>query len=369
LRLGRAPTAGYVVRGSAFEGMVHREMLVLTPQQATQLLARVGAVEVLDISVAATVNDVFRVVTRSHGVFFIKFHTARWYADQPDTAFVAEREAAVPELLRKRGLPLPYTAWADTSRSVVSRSVFICGELEGLPVTEAAAQFPAASGEIMRALGRYLRRLHEIEFSSPGILHPLHARRAAAAGAIPHVESWDDHPMHHTEHLQREALAAVARAEGSRSLPSEIAAEMAARFAGSAEVLRPDYQPPRLTLGNCHAYHFHVAQTARGWEVQGCYDFEAVSAGDATIDLVELEVTLTPALRSFSWREPFFAGYGRRPALHGYALRLVYYLLCELDNPHTKQIPDRDWLHERWLRLLGARTWDELTWYPVAEDT
>ena len=61
--------------GGPHERAVHREVLVLSPQQARQLLARVGAVEVLDISVAATTNDVFRVVTRSHGVFFIKFHT------------------------------------------------------------------------------------------------------------------------------------------------------------------------------------------------------------------------------------------------------------------------------------------------------
>lgn len=355
--------------GGPYERAVHWEVLVLTPQQARQLLARVGAVEVLDISLAATTNDVFRVATRSHGAFFVKFHTARWYADQPDTASVVKREAAVPELLRKRGLPLPYTAWADTSRSIVSRSVLICGELEGTPVTEAAAQFPSASDAIMRALGRYLRRLHEIEFTTPGILHPRHAELAPSVGIIPHVESWDDHPLHHPEHLQREALAAVARAERGGSLPPEMAAQLAPYFARSAEVLRPDYQPPCLTVGNCHAYHFHVARTAAGWEVQGCYDFEAASAGDSTIDLVELEVTLTPALRSLRWREPFLAGYGRRPGLEGYALRLVYHLLWELENPYTKQIPDRDWLHERWLRLLSARTWEELTWYPVAQTT
>lgn len=362
------PATEYVVRGSPFEGMVHREMPVLTPQQAGQLLARFGAVEITDISVAATTNDVFRVVTRSHGVFFIKFHTARWYADQPDTAFVAEREAAMPELLRKRGLPLPYTAWADTSRSIVSRSVFICGELEGTPVTEAAVQFPAESDEIMRAFGRYLRRLHEIELTTPGILHPQHARLAPSVGTIPHVESWDDHPLHHPEHFQREALAAVARAERGGSLPREIAEQLTPYLARSAEVLRPDYQPPHLTVGNCHAYHFHVAPAASGWEVQGCYDFEAASAGDSTIDLVELEVTLMPALGSSRWREPFLAGYGRRPGLEGYALRLIYHLLWELENPYTEQIPDRDWLHERWLPLLNARAWDDLTWYPTAED-
>lgn len=362
-----AGLAHYSVHGQRSEEP-SPSMARLTPSQATQLLTRVGDVEVLDISVAATINDVFRVATRAHGVFFVKFHTARWYADQPDTAFVAEREAAAVQLLRKRGLPLPYTAWADTSRTVVPRSVFICGDVGGRPVTEAAAQFPAASDEIMRALGRYLRRLHEIEFTTPGILHPKHAELTPAAGIIPHVESWDEHMMHHPEHFQRDALAAIARVESSGSLPSGIAAEMETRFTHSADILRPDYQPPRLTLGNCHAYHFHVAPAARGWKVLGCYDFEAVSAGDRTIDLVELEVILAPALRSLRWREPFFAGYGDRPSLEGYALRLIYYLLCEVENPYTKQIPDPDWLRERWLRLLNAETWEDLTWYPTVQE-
>ena len=75
----------------------------LTLEQAQRLLAPVGDVEIVEITVAATTNDVFKVATRDHGNFYIKLHTARWYADQPDTFFVVNRECAVSELLRKRG--------------------------------------------------------------------------------------------------------------------------------------------------------------------------------------------------------------------------------------------------------------------------
>ena len=99
----------------------------LTAEQAEKLLAPFGSVTVDEVSVAATINDVFKVRTRGHGNFYVKFHTARWYADQPDTFFVVERECTVHELLRRRGIPLPYSVWGDYTRMVVDRSVFICG--------------------------------------------------------------------------------------------------------------------------------------------------------------------------------------------------------------------------------------------------
>ena len=48
----------------------------LTPEQAQRLLAPVGDGAIVEITVAATTNDVFKVVTRDHGNFYIKLHTA-----------------------------------------------------------------------------------------------------------------------------------------------------------------------------------------------------------------------------------------------------------------------------------------------------
>jgi Ser/Thr protein kinase RdoA (MazF antagonist) len=90
---------------------------------------------------AATTNDVFRIRTKAHGSYYVKFHTARWYADQPDAFFVVERECALCELLRKRGIPLPYRAWGDYTRAVVPRPVFVSEELQGIPILDAAYSY------------------------------------------------------------------------------------------------------------------------------------------------------------------------------------------------------------------------------------
>jgi aminoglycoside phosphotransferase (APT) family kinase protein len=333
----------------------------LSVEQAAKLLAPVGPVSVLGVSIVATTNDVFKITTRDHGNFYVKFHTARWYADQPDTYFVVERECAMVELLRKRGMPLPYRAWADYTRTVVPRSVYICAELAGIPVPEAIATFPGQRDQILQALGRYLRQLHNIEFSTPGLLAFAHAYFAADATPIPPVFSWDQHPIHHAKHLQRDALDVLdSKAE---SLPVVLVPELKAMFGSLADTVKNDYAPPRLTVGNCHAWHFHVDQTNGIWKVLGFYDFEAGSAGDATIDLVELEVTLTPSLNSTAWRGPFFEAYGSRPGFEGYKRRLLYYLLFEVGNPPSRMIPDPQWFNDRLANLIHASDWEQLEWY------
>ena len=67
----------------------------LTREQAEMLLAPLEGVSVLDVTVAATTNNVFRVSTGEHGVCYVRFHTAGWYSDHPDAWFVVERECAV----------------------------------------------------------------------------------------------------------------------------------------------------------------------------------------------------------------------------------------------------------------------------------
>jgi aminoglycoside phosphotransferase (APT) family kinase protein len=336
----------------------------LTTEQAQKLLTPLGAVSVTDISRAATTNDVFRIATMAHGTYYVKFHTARWYADQPDTFFVVKRECAVCDFLRKRGIPLPYRAWGDFTRTVVSRSVFICGELGGLPLPDALSRFPEQRTDILRAFGRYMRQLHAIEFSTPGLFAYAHAYFGDIT-PVPPVFAWDKGGLHHPEHFQRDAIQTL---EAKRALlPTSVAARLTVLFQSLADVIRGDYDPPRFTVGNCHAWHFHIDQVNGAWAIQGFYDFEAVSAGDPNIDLVELEVTLTPALGGSSWREPFFEGYGTWPRFEGYKRRLLYYLLCEVGNPYTRQIPDPRWLNGRWQVMIEASGWQDLEWFPRKE--
>lgn len=275
---------------------------------------------------------------------------------------MVERECAVCELLRKRGIPLPYRAWGDYTRTVVPRSVFVCEELQGLPVPEALRQFPGEREAILNNLGRYMRQLHDIEFSRPGLLAYAHAYFAAAHGTIPSVFTWDRHPMHHAEYLQRDALDLLDTKKGY--LPEAVTGALRELFSSLAAVVRSDYSPPRFTVGNCHAWHFHVSRHNGEWRIEGFYDLEAASAGDSNIDLVELEMTLTPALRSTAWREPFFAGYGSWPGFDGYKRRLLYYLLFEVGKAQSPMIPDADWLSQRWSGMIHAVDWSQLGWYP-----
>jgi hypothetical protein len=341
-------------------------MAELTPEQARKLLAPIGDVSVVKIDVAATINDVFKIVTRDHGNYYFKFHTARWYADQADTFFVVNRECAVHALLEKRGMPLPYPAWADYTRSVVPRSVYICGELTGTPVTEALARFPQEAADILSSLGRYLHRLHETVFSTPGLLEPAHVIFCPRKGPVPPVAAWDKGALHHAEHFCQEASDALNRCRERGLLPSDVAAAIARLYQDMVATIAPDYTPARFTVGNCHAWHFHVERTDGQWTVLGFYDFEAVSAGDATIDLVELEMTLTPCTGSVTWREPFFAGYGRWPGFEGYKMRALYYLFYELGKAQSRAVPDPAWLNERWLDLIDAQSWQDFVWFPVA---
>ena len=334
----------------------------LTFEQAEKLLAPVGQVSVLDVNIVATTNDVFKIRTRAHGNYYVKFHTARWYADQPDTFFVVERECAMCELLRRRGMPLPYRAWADYTRTVVPRSVFVCEELPGIPIPNAIAQFPSQSDEILRSLGRYMRQLHNIEFSRPGLLAYAHAYFASDKDQIPTVFVWDQHPLHHAEHLQRDALDILERK--AEELPKALVPLLREKFQSLADMVKNDYIPPRLTVGNCHAWHFHVDRPNGVWEVQGFYDFEAVSAGDSNIDLIELETTLTPNLHSSSWRKPFFEAYGSWPGFEGYKRRLLYYLLFEVGKPLNRMIPDPQWFIKQLSSFIHASGWSELKWYP-----
>ena len=133
-----------------------------------------------------------------------------------------------------------------------------------------------------------------------------------------------------------------------------------------AETISPDYDPPRLVLGNAHVSHLHLRRAGEGWEVVGCYDFEDVSAGDPLADLMELETSLAPKFHWFDWRAPLFAGYGARPRFGSHKLRVLAFLLYAMRDGDDKTVPDLSWLSRNWLALLEARTWREFYWLPDA---
>ena len=329
------------------------------------LLAPLGAVSVLGVTVAATSNHVFRVSTHEHGTYYVKFHTASWYSDHADAYFAVERECAVYDLLRKRGIALPYRAWGDFGRQVVPRSVFICEELGGIPAPDALRQFPDQRPAILQALGRYLRRLHSIEFARAGFIGRPHAYFAPAAGTVPLAYTWDRQAYQRPELLQQDAVELLER--NAQVLPQSVVPRLRQLFGTLADVAQADYQPPRFTIANCHAHHFHVDQTNGDWEVLGFYDFEAASAGAPICDLVELELALTPALPGAGWREPFYDAYGPWPSFESYKRRVLCELLAWRSADASDVVPDPQWLDEAWPKLIDAADWAEFQWHPVGD--
>ena len=172
--------------------------------------------------------------------------------------------------------------------------------------------------------------------------------------------------MHHAEHLQRDALDVLERK--AESLPRAHVPLLNEMFRSLADTVKNDYVPPRLTVGNCHAWHFHVDRISGTWKVLGFYDFEAASAGDSNIDLVELEITLTPSQYSTAWRTPFFEAYGSWPGFEGYKRRLLYYLLFEVGDPQSRMIPNPQWFNKQLSGLIHASDWSDLEWYPGGGD-
>lgn len=331
---------------------------VLTVEQAERLLKPVGNVAVRSIERYYASNSVFRVATLSHGNWYVKFYTARWYADREDAPYVAEREQAACALLARYGIPQPYRSWADVSRRIVSHSVYISSELGGVPVHTAIAQYPSEAAEIVAAVGAYLRRIHQIEFTTAGLLATEHLLAPADRGIIGPVETWNDHPMHRLDVFRRGWIEKLARFRGEGKLPPQVISVLEQRTARIAEVLAGQYARLRFTIGNCHTCHFHAQRRAEGWQITGLFDFEAASAASAPTDLIELEIGFTPQLKHGRWRDAFFSGYGGHPPLEAYKLRLLDYLLGGIYG-----VPTDHWPAEHWLRIINATRWEELEWW------
>jgi hypothetical protein len=339
-----------------------KEKLELTHKQAQELLSPVGKVSVENISLSSGINRIFRVTTTNHGVFYIKHHTAFWYVSEADSDFAVERAAAVYELLCKRGIKVSELAWADTSKNIIPYSVFISKETAGIVAQNVFNRRKDVRSDVLKAIGHFLRRLHDIEFSNPGTVGPRHAKAAKDKGRVPYVEpqNWIRHPTLEALYQPDIAHRLIAHEwDGKKSLlPPEVAIAFEMLFRKTGEVISPDYSPPRFTVGNLDAWHINVDDSSGDWKVTGFYDFEEVCAGGPTVDILDFEFTLTPRIQTLAWREPFFEGYGCRPDFEGYKTRLLFRLLGSVGNSSG------EWFENHWMRLLEAKSWDELIWFP-----
>ena len=335
---------------------------MLTVTTAQMLLAPIADSSVLTVQHIANTNDVFKVVTERDGSFYVKFHTSPWYKEAIDTYVVVQREAAVVELLKRKGISLGYHAWTDCTRQVVNRSVLITSELPGIPIPSALTDTPDERDPILIALAQFLKRLHTMEFPRAGYIE-LCGDTDLTFSLDPRENVWwDSHPCQKPENFRIFALKVLESKENS--LPVHLYASLKERFEKIPEIVGSDYQPPRFVINNYHPFHIHIRRDLSGWQVTGLYDFEAVSAGNPVFDLVGNELQITPLIGSLSWRPVFYQAYGRWPRLETYKTTLLCFLLLGLGRESSAEVPDPDWLIRELPNLLKAPDYESFKWYP-----
>lgn len=336
---------------------------MLTLTQAEILLASISESPVEAIEHMTNTNDVFKVVTKGAGNYFVKFHTSSWYKEALDTHHVVQREAAVAEMLKRKGIPLDYHVWMDCTRGTVDRSVLITSELPGISVTTALEEAQEDRDQIVLELAGLLKLLHELEFSRAGYIE--FCEDPDMSFAVDPEEGgvwWDSHPCQKPENLKRYALSIlVSKAD---LLPASLLAVLRERFERIPNTVAADYRPPCFVINNYHPCHIHMARDLSGWRITGLYDFEAASAGNSMFDLVGNELQLTPILGDLRWRSVFYSAYGRWPALETYKTLLTSFLLIDLGATASATVPDTDWLVRELPNLISATDWEHLNWYP-----
>jgi len=335
---------------------------MLTVTTAQMLLAPIMNSSVQAVEHITNTNDVFKVVTEHDGNFYVKFHTSHWYKDAADTYIVVQREAAVFELLRRKGISLGYRTWTDCTRQVVNRSVLITSELSGIPITTALKDVPDECDQIIIALASFLKRLHGLEFPRAGYIE-LSGDDDLPFSLNPGEHPWfDSHPCQKPENFKVFALDILKSKE--KVIPLSLFTALKDRFDKIPAILGSEYQPPRFVINNYHPFHIHVARDLSGWQVIGLYDFEAVSAGNPLFDLVGNELQITPVIGHLSWRPIFYKAYGRYPAFEAYKTILFCFLLLGLGTEPGGAVPDSEWLIQKLPSLLNAADYDTLKWYP-----
>ncbi len=339
------------------------DSLQLSTDAASKLLTAITDSPILDVQHISNTNDVFKVVTERDGNFYVKFHTSQWYKEAADTYLVVQREKAVSEMLKRKGIPLNYDTWVDCSRSIVSRSVLISSELPGIPVPTALVESQGERDQILAALAHFLRQLHELTFATAGYIEFCGDADMPLALDPRECYWWDTHACQKEANYQKLASGIL---EAKKALLSpNLCASFEAMIEAIPVSVGPGYSPPRLVINNYHPFHIHVVRGPSGWRAAGLYDFEAASSGNPIFDLVGNELQLAPVIGNLAWRDHFYSVYGQRPALEAFKTVLLCFLLLDLGGKPVAAIPNPDWLMARLPDLIEAETYDAFDWYPA----
>ena len=336
---------------------------LLTIEAAQELLASIVTSHIVAVQQITNTNDVFKVITERDGNFYIKFHTSWWYKDAPDTFGVVQREAAVVEMLKRKGMRLEYRSWIDCNRRIVNRSVLITSELTGTPLPVALKENPAEQGCILSALAKYLKQLHALEFPRVGYIETC-GDKDMPYSLDPRENPWSDsHPCQKPENFKKFALGILRSKEAI--LPANLYSMLKESFEQIPRVLASEYRSPRFVINNYHPFHLHVRKDSSGWEVTGLYDFEAASAGSPVFDLILNELQITPVMGNLDWRPAFYGVYGRDPKFEAYKLMLLSYLLQATGVKPSAEIPDPEWFIRQLPSLIHAADYEAFLWFPL----
>lgn len=277
-----------------------------------------------------TQNDVYRIKC-GVDIYYLKTYTKDWYGDNwADTGYHVNHEATAWAILLANGIPAPEVVHqSESCDNPLTRPFLMTRELSGKPLTELLEGVEENQFEIMlRAVGSYLRRMHNITFSYPGYLDTKNGP------SVPLTPSDWQHRCWSAKQRQRDAFTNLE--SDNVNFSESTKHQMQEMLSGIGEKLASAYQPPRFTHGDCHAHQFYLERNNGEWKVTGVLDMEVSSAGDCGEDILKLCIEL--AQRYFyktHWWKPLFEGYGVEPNLEHFRLRLLGVAAVEFWRPNS----------------------------------
>lgn len=283
------------------------------------LWSRLYGGDVPTITTAHQHNHVYRIQTADTDAY-LKIFTKDWYGDNiAKTGFCVDHEASAWRTLAEAGLNVPQVLVADTTcDNPLERPYLLTRAMRGRPLTDLLAEHandPAQFAALIRAVGAYLRVMHNITFPYPGYIssRPL--------VAPPNPDGWQHTIWTFTSWKQKaESIWNADRQTRDASLMDEIQAF----YATHAADLERAYQPPRFTHGDCHAHQFFLDQIDGEWTVTGVLDMEVASAGDPGADFMQFNLEMAARCPVESrWWEALFGGYGETPDFALIKLRML----------------------------------------------
>lgn len=329
----------------------------LTPAIARELLD-LPATEEVRTTFLQPENHTWR-ITAAGNVWYLKAHTKSWYgADPTAAAGTVRHEATAHRLLAEAGLPTAHVVAAcTTNHNPLGWPYLLTRALAGTSLIELLPTLATDDGDaVLRQVGRYLARMHELHYEHPGYLLDGPPTAAPAPNQYQH-QIW------RFERFLTDAIRTWAH--DSRTVAPVVMDQVAILLADTLAKARAAFDPPRFTHGDCHANGFFLDHGDAGWSVTGVLDLEVASAACPLFDFTKLFIELAGHLAGtgYPWWEALFEGY-RQPL----DLELVKLLLASAGHINYTCHGDHSWHGGReqvLRRILAAATWAEL-FDPVA---